>query len=106
MLVEGCSSFHGNSTTAPACSVLLAGLGCLVFCIVLALPKHVPSAGLTVVGHAHGQALLEAAVLALIAVLFLDLAATLTSVVLQLQTDGPPKETLQENGPKAETRNM
>lgn len=49
---------------------------------------------LTVVGHSHRQALLEAAVLALVAVLFLDLAATLALVVLQLQTDRPPKETL------------
>lgn len=40
------------------------------------------SAELTIVGHAHCQALLEAAVLALVAVLFLDLAATLTLVIL------------------------
>lgn len=47
-------------------------------------------------GHAHRQALLEAAVLALVAVLFLDLAAALALVVLQLQTDGPPEKTLKE----------
>ena len=58
-----------------------------------ALPYPV---GLTVVGHAHRQALLEAAVLALVAVLFLDLAAALTLVILQLQTDGPPEKTLKE----------
>lgn len=51
-------------------------------------------AGLTVVGHAHRQALLEAAVLALVAILLLDLAATLTLVILQLQTDGPTEKTL------------
>ncbi len=58
-----------------------------------ALPRP---AGLTVVGHSHRQALLEAAVLALVAVLLLDLAAALALVVLQLQTDGPPKKTLEE----------
>lgn len=50
--------------------------------------------GLTIVGHAHRQALLEAAVLALVAIFLLDLAAALTSVIFQLQTDGPPKKTL------------
>lgn len=59
------------------------------------MARHVQSAELTVVGHAHGQALLEAAVLAFVAVLFLDFAAALTPVVLQLQADGPPKETLE-----------
>ena len=62
--------------------------------------RHCPDlprpAGLTVVGHAHRQALLEAAVLALVAVLLLDLAAALALVVLQLQTDGPPEKTLEE----------
>lgn len=47
-------------------------------------------------GHAHRQALLEAAVLALVAVFLLDLAAALTSVIFQLQTDGPPKKPLEE----------
>lgn len=53
------------------------------------------SAGLTIVRHPHRQALLEAAVLALVAVLLLDLAAALTLVVVQLQADGPSEETLQ-----------
>lgn len=51
---------------------------------------------LTVVGHAHGEALVEAAVLALVAVLLLDFAVAFTLVVLQLQPDGPPEETLVE----------
>lgn len=37
---------------------------------------------------------MEAAVLALVAVLLLDLAVALASVVLQLQPDGPPEKTL------------
>ena len=68
-------------------------------CVLLSM-KHCSDlpclVGLTVVGHAHRQALLEAAVLALVAVLLLDLAAALTLVILQLQTDGPPKKTLKE----------
>lgn len=52
--------------------------------------------GLTIVGHAHRQALLEATVLALVAILLLDLAAALTLVIFQLQTDGPAKKTLEE----------
>lgn len=52
--------------------------------------------GLTVVGHAHCEALVEAAVLALVAVLLLDLAVALALVVLQLQPDGPPEEALAE----------
>lgn len=39
---------------------------------------------------------MEAAVLALVAVLLLDLAVALTLVVLQLQPDGPPEEALAE----------
>lgn len=46
-------------------------------------------------GHAHRQALLEAAVLALVTVFLLDLAAALTLVVFQLQADGPSKKTLE-----------
>lgn len=57
-------------------------------------------AGLTVVGHAHRQALLEAAVLALVTVFLLDLAAALTLVVFQLQADGPSKKTLEGWGKK------
>lgn len=52
--------------------------------------------GLTAVRHAHREALVEAAVLALVAILLLDLAVALASVVLQLQPDGPPEETLAE----------
>lgn len=44
--------------------------------------------------HAHSEALVEAAVLALVAVLLLDLAVALASVVLQLQPNGPPEKTL------------
>lgn len=47
-------------------------------------------------GHAHSEALVEAAVLALVAVLLLDFAVALTLVVLQLQPDGPPEEALAE----------
>ena len=60
------------------------------------MSKLTRSAGLTIVGHAHCQALLEAAVLALVAVLFLDFAAAFALVILQLQTDSPPKKPLEE----------
>ena len=49
---------------------------------------------LTVVRHAHWEALLEAAVLALVAVLLLNLAAAFALVVLQLQANGPPEKPL------------
>lgn len=45
-------------------------------------------------GHAHGQALLEAAVLALVSVLLLDLAVPLALFIFQLEADGSPEETL------------
>lgn len=45
-------------------------------------------------GHAHSEALVESAVLALVAVLLLDFAAALALIVLQLQPDGPPEEAL------------
>lgn len=45
-------------------------------------------------GHAHREALVESAVLALVSVLLLDFAVPLTLIILQLQPDGPPKETL------------
>lgn len=51
---------------------------------------------LTVVGHPHNQTLVEPAVLALVAVLLLDLTVAFTFVVLQLQPDGSSKETLNE----------
>lgn len=52
--------------------------------------------GLTVVGHAHREALVESAVLALVAVLLLDFAVVFTLIILQLQPDGPSEETLVE----------
>lgn len=39
---------------------------------------------------------MEATVLALVAVLLLDLAVAFASVILQLQPDSPPEETLAE----------
>lgn len=51
---------------------------------------------LTVVGHAHRQALLKATVLALVPVLLLDLTAAFTLVVLQFKANGPAEETLRE----------
>lgn len=50
---------------------------------------------LTVVGHAHSEALVETTVLALVPVLFLDLTVSHTLVVLQLQADSSPEEALQ-----------
>lgn len=47
-------------------------------------------------GHPHRQALLEAAVLALVAVLLLDLAAAFALVVVQLEADSPSEEALQD----------
>lgn len=47
-------------------------------------------------GHSHRQALLEATVLALVAIFLLDLAATLALVVFELQTDRPSEKTLQK----------
>ena len=40
--------------------------------------------GLTIVGHAHREALVESAVLALVAVLLLDFTVTFTLVILKL----------------------
>ena len=51
---------------------------------------------LTVMGHAQQQALLEAAVLALVPALLLNLTAALTALVLQLPTDGPAEKALRE----------
>lgn len=59
----------------------------------LRAPEARPGA-LTVVRHAQGQALLEAAVLALVAVLFLDLAAPLALLVFQLHADRSAEEAL------------
>lgn len=50
---------------------------------------------LTVVGHAHGEALVETAVLALVPVLFLDFTVAHAFVVLQLQAYGSPEKALQ-----------
>lgn len=48
--------------------------------------------------HAQCQAFLEAAVLALVAVLLLDFADPLTFLVLQLHADCPTEEALRECG--------
>lgn len=45
-------------------------------------------------GHPDRKALVETTVLALIPVLFLNLAAAVTSVIGQLQPNGSPEETL------------
>lgn len=50
---------------------------------------------LTIVGHAHRQALLKATVLALVSVPLLDLTAAFTLVVLQFEANGPAEKTLQ-----------
>lgn len=49
---------------------------------------------LTIVGHAHRKALMETAILALVAVLFLNPAPPCTLVVLQFETNGSPEEPL------------
>lgn len=59
---------------------------------------HAPPGRLTVVRHAQRQAFLEAAVLALVAVLLLDLADPLTLLVLQLHADCPAEEALWDSG--------
>lgn len=46
-------------------------------------------------GHAHGQALLKATVLALVSVSLLDLTAAFTLIILQFEANGPTEETLQ-----------
>lgn len=53
---------------------------------------------LTVVGHAERQALLEAAVLTLVAVLLLDLADPIALLVLELHADCPAEEALRNQG--------
>ena len=58
--------------------------------------KQIQSWLLTVVRHALVETLVEAAVLALIAVLLMDPASELTLLVLQLQADGSPEETLEQ----------
>lgn len=50
--------------------------GCYSLCIELS--------GLTVVGHTHREALVESAVLALVAVLLLDFTVAFTLVIFQL----------------------
>ena len=50
--------------------------------------------GLTVVGHANHEALLEAAVLALVARLFVDATPEITVVVNQLQPNRSSEKTL------------
>lgn len=53
---------------------------------------------LTVMRHAQREAFLEAAVLALVSVLLLNLAAPLALLVLQLHADRPAEETLRAGG--------
>ena len=55
---------------------------------------------LTIVRHAERQALLEAAVLALVAVFLLNLAAPITLLILKLHADCPSEETLWDRGCK------
>lgn len=45
-------------------------------------------------GHPQRQALLEATILALVAILFLNLARPLTSVILQFHSYGPSEKAL------------
>lgn len=59
---------------------------------------------LTVMGHAQQQALLEAAVLALVPALLLDLTAALTALILQLHTDGPAEKALRESKRRVEEK--
>lgn len=49
---------------------------------------------LTVMRHAQTQAFLEAAVLAFVPALFLDFTGTLTSLILQLHTNGASEKSL------------
>lgn len=53
--------------------------------------------------HAHGEAFVKAAVLALVAVLLLDFAAVFALVVLQLEPDGSPEEALVDRNVSANT---
>ena len=49
---------------------------------------------LTVMGHAECEAFLEAAVLALVSALLLNLAGAVAAIVLQLHTNGASEEAL------------
>lgn len=49
---------------------------------------------LTIVGHAQCQALLEATVLAFVPALFQDFTGTLTTLILQLHTNGASEKPL------------
>ena len=49
---------------------------------------------LTIVRHAHHQALLKATVLTLVAALLVDATVQVTVVINQLQPDGPTEEPL------------
>lgn len=51
----------------------------------------------TIMGHPDRKALVETTVLALIPILLLNLATTITFVIHQLQPNGSPKETLRIN---------
>lgn len=69
-------------------------LTCTPFCFWA--PGNLVSGQLTIVRHAQCQAFLEAAVLALVAVLLLDFADPLTFLIFQLHADRPAEEALRE----------
>lgn len=46
--------------------------------------------------HSQGQALLKAAILALITILLLDLASALTAIVFQFHSHGSPEKSLSD----------
>lgn len=47
-------------------------------------------------GHSQRQALLEATILALVAILLLNLAGTLAAIILQFHTHSSPEKALSE----------
>lgn len=51
---------------------------------------------LTIMGHSQRQALLEATILALVAILLLNLAGTLAAIILQFHTHSSPEKALSE----------
>lgn len=51
---------------------------------------------LTVMGHSQRQALLEATILALVTILLLNLAGTLTALIFQFHPHGSPEKALSD----------
>lgn len=51
---------------------------------------------LTIMGHSQRQALLEATILALVTILLLNFAGTLTAIIFQFHTHGSPEKALSE----------